>query len=116
MPVFIAAVRVQLGDDSWSTQLCENQVRRDPVVHLGEDIHSMTDFKRRRTSDFVAQLEKTGWPVVLTTNRRAQVVVQDAAAYQKLLEAAQSWAVHEALQRDRDSTRLRRAARGHGAE
>ncbi|HUE12582.1 MAG TPA: hypothetical protein VMR25_00335 [Planctomycetaceae bacterium] len=30
----------------------------------------------------------TGEPVVLTVNGKAQVVVQDAAAYQKLLDAA----------------------------
>jgi prevent-host-death family protein len=57
------------------------------VLDLSEDIHSMTEFKRR-TSEFVARLRKTGRPVVLTTNGRAEIVVQDAAAYQKLLEAA----------------------------
>jgi prevent-host-death family protein len=83
------------------------------VVHLSEDIHSMTDFKRR-TSAFVSRLKETGRPLVLTTNGRAEVVVQDAAAYQKLLEAAQSWEAHEALQRELVSAR--RAARGHGAK
>ncbi|HYO84655.1 MAG TPA: type II toxin-antitoxin system Phd/YefM family antitoxin [Bryobacteraceae bacterium] len=83
------------------------------MVHLSEDIHSMTDFKRR-TSDFVARLKETGRPLVLTTNGRAEVVVQDAAAYQKLLDAAHSWEAHEALQRELVSTR--RLARGHGAK
>lgn len=79
---------------------------------LSQDIHSMTDFKHR-TSDFVARLKQTGRPLVLSTNGRAEVVVQDAA-YQKLLDAARSWEAHEALQRALLNTR--KVARGHGAK
>ncbi|HEX6895142.1 MAG TPA: type II toxin-antitoxin system prevent-host-death family antitoxin [Bryobacteraceae bacterium] len=50
----------------------------------------MTDFKRR-TTDVVARLRDTGRAVVLTTNGRADVVVQDAASYQKLLDRLQSY-------------------------
>jgi len=32
-------------------------------------------------------LKKTGQPVVLTVNGKAEIVVQDAESYQKLLEA-----------------------------
>ncbi len=55
------------------------------MIDLSRDIHSLTDFKRR-TTEFVKQLKETGAPVVLTVNGKAELVVQDAAAYQKLLE------------------------------
>jgi PHD/YefM family antitoxin component YafN of YafNO toxin-antitoxin module len=83
------------------------------VVHLSEDSHSMTDFKRR-TSAFVARLIPTGRPLVVTTDGRAEGVVRDAAAYQKLLDAARSWEADEALQRELVSPW--RVARGHGAK
>ena len=38
--------------------------------------------------EYLARLHKSGEPVVLTVNGKAQVVVQDAAAYQKLVETA----------------------------
>jgi len=50
-----------------------------------QDIHSLTGFLRdhKRHLD---RLRKTGRPEVLTVNGKARVVVQDAEAYQKLLE------------------------------
>ncbi|MDX2148797.1 MAG: hypothetical protein SFZ23_14885 [Planctomycetota bacterium] len=50
------------------------------------DIHPLTGFLR----DHKAHLERlaaTGRPEVLTVNGKARVVVQDAAAYQKMLDA-----------------------------
>jgi prevent-host-death family protein len=55
------------------------------MLDIGQDIHSLTDFKRR-TSDLVAQLRKTKRPIVLTVNGRPEVVVQEAEAYQQLLD------------------------------
>jgi prevent-host-death family protein len=55
------------------------------MFNIAEDICSMTDFKRR-TSQIVARLRGTGRAVVLTTNGRADVVIQDAASYQRLLD------------------------------
>ena len=57
------------------------------MLNLATGIDSMTNFKRQ-TAEYLERLHKTGEPVVLTVNGKAQVVVQDAAAYQKLLEAA----------------------------
>jgi prevent-host-death family protein len=57
------------------------------MLNFERGIDSMTNFKRQ-TAEYLERLHKTGEPVVLTVNGRAQVVVQDAAAYQKLLEAA----------------------------
>jgi prevent-host-death family protein len=45
----------------------------------------LTEFKRN-TAELMGQLEATGRPLVLTVNGEAKIVVQDAAAYQKLLE------------------------------
>jgi prevent-host-death family protein len=51
------------------------------------DIDSLTNFKRQ-TATYLRQLHKTGSPVVLTVNGKAEVVVQDAAAYRRLVERA----------------------------
>lgn len=53
-----------------------------------KDIQSLTEFQRhtRRT---IARLKKTGRPAVLTVNGQAEVVVQDAASYQRLVARAQ---------------------------
>lgn len=55
------------------------------MLNIKTDIHSISDFKRK-TPDFVKRLKKTGKPVVLTMNGRAQVVVQDAESYQNMLD------------------------------
>ncbi len=57
------------------------------MLNLAKGIDSLTNFKRQ-TADYLARLHKTGEPVVLTVNGKAEVVVQDAEAYQKLVEAA----------------------------
>ncbi len=55
------------------------------MIDLARDIHPLTDFKRK-TAQFVRQLKRTGQPVVLTVNGKAELVVHDAASYQELLE------------------------------
>lgn len=57
------------------------------MLDLTKGIDSLTNFKRG-TPAYLARLRKSGQPVVLTVNGKAQVVVQDAAAYQKLVAAA----------------------------
>jgi prevent-host-death family protein len=59
------------------------------MFNIAEDICSMTEFKRR-TNAVVARLRETGRAVVLTTNGKADVVVQDAASYQRLLDRLQA--------------------------
>jgi PHD/YefM family antitoxin component YafN of YafNO toxin-antitoxin module len=49
------------------------------------DIHSLSDFQRN-TKDHIRKLKESGKPAVLTVNGEAEVVVQSAGAYQKLLE------------------------------
>ena len=50
-----------------------------------EDIQSLTDFKRN-TARYLKRMKKSRSPVVLTVNWRAQLVVQDAKAYQEMLD------------------------------
>jgi PHD/YefM family antitoxin component YafN of YafNO toxin-antitoxin module len=56
-------------------------------MDLSRDIHPLTDFKRN-TAEFLTQLKSTGQPVVLTINGKAELIVQDAASYQKLIDLA----------------------------
>src|SRR5919108_1657671 len=56
----------------------------EPMIHL-EDIHSLTDFQRN-AKEHIQRLKETGRPEVLTVNGKAELIVQDAASYQKLLE------------------------------
>jgi prevent-host-death family protein len=57
------------------------------MLNIESGIDSLTKFKRQ-TAEYLERLHESGEPLVLTVNGKAQVVVQDAAAYQKLLEAA----------------------------
>ena len=55
-------------------------------MKLTRDIHSLSTFKRD-SAKLMRQMKKTKEPVVLTVNGKAELVVQDAESYQKLLEA-----------------------------
>lgn len=57
------------------------------MLDLENGIESLTNFKRQ-TAEYLRQLHATGAPMVLTVNGKAEVVVQDAAAYQRLVELA----------------------------
>lgn len=57
------------------------------MLDITSDIQSLTTF-RRRSGDFMKQLKKTKRPVVLTVNGKAAAIVQDAEAYQRLLDIA----------------------------
>jgi prevent-host-death family protein len=60
------------------------------MFNIAEDICSMTEFKRR-TIHVVSRLRDTGRALILTTNGKADVVIQDAASYQKLLDRLQAY-------------------------
>ncbi len=51
-----------------------------------QDIGSLTDFARN-TKAHLKRLRRTGRPELLTVNGKAEVVVQNAAAYQRLIES-----------------------------
>jgi prevent-host-death family protein len=65
-------------------------------MDLNRDIHPLTDFKRH-TPEFLRQLNESGHPLVLTVNGKAEIVVQDAKSYQKLLDLAERLETIEAV-------------------
>ena len=71
------------------------------MLDITKDIQSLTTF-RRRSGDFMRHLKKSKRPVVLTVNGKAEAVVQDAGAYQRLLDIAARADVYEALRQSDD--------------
>jgi prevent-host-death family protein len=61
----------------------------DLMLDLANDIRSLSDFKRN-TVDLLDRIRKTGNPMVLTINGKAELVVQDAEAYQALLDRVET--------------------------
>jgi prevent-host-death family protein len=59
------------------------------MLDLAKDIRSLSDFKRN-TVDLLERIRKTGNPMVLTINGKAELVVQDAEAYQALLDRVEA--------------------------
>ncbi len=57
------------------------------MLDIIKDIQSLTTF-RRRSGDVMKQLKESKRPVVLTVKGKAVAVVQDAEAYQRLLDIA----------------------------
>jgi prevent-host-death family protein len=54
-------------------------------MDITHDIDSLTHFKRN-TNEVIERLKTTGRPLVLTVNGKAEIVVQDAASYQAMLD------------------------------
>jgi prevent-host-death family protein len=59
------------------------------MLDITTDIQSLTTF-RRSSGDLMKHLKKSKRPMVLTVNGKAAAVVQDAEAYQRLLDIAAS--------------------------
>jgi prevent-host-death family protein len=60
---------------------------RGHFVNIATDIQSLTAF-RRNSAGMMKHLRKNKRPLVLTVNGKAAAVVQDAEAYQRLLDVA----------------------------
>ena len=60
-------------------------------------IQSLSEFKRN-TANVMKKLKKSGDPLVLTVNGKAEIVVQDAAAYQRLMKQAERTEMIDFLQ------------------
>jgi prevent-host-death family protein len=71
------------------------------MVDITKDIQSMTTF-RNHSAEFLLHLKKTGRPMVLTVNGKAAAVVQDAEAYQRLLDIAADASVEEGIRQGLD--------------
>src|SRR5579863_7060538 len=76
-------------------------MRNSTKLDITKDIQSLTTF-RRKSSQFLKQLKKSKRPVVLTVNGKAEAVVQDAEAYQRLLDIAARADVFEAIRQGLD--------------
>lgn len=61
-----------------------------------QNIRSLTDFQRN-TGQFLTQMKQNGKPLVLTVNGKAELIVQDAQSYQKLLDELEHLKSVEAL-------------------
>jgi prevent-host-death family protein len=69
-----------------------------------KDIESLTAFKRN-TTEYVKKIKKSGNPLVLTVNGKAEIVVQDAESYQRMLEVLDRAETIEALREGLESVR-----------
>lgn len=73
-----------------------------------DHIYALSDFNRNSKS-FIRKLKMSGKPAVLTVNGQAEVVVQSAEAYQKLLSDQQLLEVLRGIGRG-----IEQARRGEG--
>ncbi len=68
------------------------------MLDISTDIHSLSSFKRN-TTEFLGQMRGSGHPMVLTINGKAEIVVQDASSYQKLLNRLDELEALEGIKR-----------------
>jgi PHD/YefM family antitoxin component YafN of YafNO toxin-antitoxin module len=74
------------------------------MLDIAKDIHSLTSF-RRRSGDFIKLLKRSKRPLVLTVKGKAAAVVQDAAAYQRLLDIAAAADAAEGIRQGLENAR-----------
>ena len=77
------------------------------MFDITEDIQPMTTF-RRNPGEFMRRLKKTRRPIVLTVNGKAEAVVQDAEAYQRLLDIAAQASAAEGIRQGVEDARMGR--------
>ena len=65
-------------------------------IDITKDIQPLTTF-RNHSVEFMQQLKATQRPIILTVNGKPEAVLQDAAAYQRLLDIAVLADVHEGI-------------------
>jgi prevent-host-death family protein len=65
-------------------------------MDITKDIQPMTAF-RNHSAEFMRHLRETKRPVILTVNGKAAAVVQDAEAYQHLLDLAAAASAAEGI-------------------
>ncbi len=80
------------------------------MLDITKDIQSLTTF-RRRSGDFMKHLKKSKRPVILTVKGKAEAIVQDAVAYQRLLDIAARADSYEGIRQG-----LEQAKQGKGRE
>lgn len=70
-------------------------------IDITKDIQSLTSF-RRQSAAVLKQIKKTKRPVFLTVKGKATAVVQDAEAYQRLVDLAERMDTEDAIRRGLD--------------
>jgi prevent-host-death family protein len=70
-------------------------------VDITKDIQPMTTF-RNHSAEIMRHLKETRRPVILTVNGKAAAVVQDADAYQHLLDLAAEASTAEGIRQGLD--------------
>jgi prevent-host-death family protein len=66
------------------------------MLDITQDIQPLTTF-RNNSVKMMKQLKKTGRPIILTVNGKAEATVLSAAAYQRLLDLASAADEREGL-------------------
>jgi prevent-host-death family protein len=84
------------------------------MLDIKKDIQAMTTF-RRNPGKFMKQLKKTKRPMVLTINGKAEAVVQDAEAYQRLLDIAAQADIVEGIRQGLEDVKKGRVRPAHEA-
>lgn len=78
------------------------------MLNITTDIESLTAF-RRDSAGMMKRLRKHKRPLVLTVNGKAAAVVQDSAAYQRLLDIAAQADAGEGVRQGLEDARKGRA-------
>jgi prevent-host-death family protein len=69
-----------------------------------KNIESLTAFKRD-TAEYVKKIKKSGKPLVLTVNGKAEIIVQDAESYQQMIKILDKTENIEAVRKGLESVR-----------
>jgi PHD/YefM family antitoxin component YafN of YafNO toxin-antitoxin module len=75
------------------SEITDDSIEETTDMIRPEDIRSLTDFQRN-TRTHLKRLKRTGRPELLTINGKAEVVVQNASAYQRLIESLEKLKRH----------------------
>jgi PHD/YefM family antitoxin component YafN of YafNO toxin-antitoxin module len=76
-------------------------------MDIARDIRPLTYF-RRQSADVVKRLKATRRPMVLTINGKAELIVQDAVSYQRLLDIAAQADAREGIRQGLEDVSRRR--------
>jgi prevent-host-death family protein len=101
----------ETGGDG-SIEFDANSLRGDMMLNIAKDVLSLTDFKRR-SAELLERMRKYRRPLVLTVNGKAELVVQTAEDYQRLVDEVEKTQAIEGIRRGLESMR---AGQGRPAE
>jgi prevent-host-death family protein len=74
------------------------------MIDITKDIQPLTTF-RNNSVKMMQRLKKTHRPIILTVNGKPEAVVQDAAAYQRLLDIAAAADANEGIRQGLEDMR-----------